>query len=152
MHPPPIFRVASMRDSARPSLRPGVFIALLGVSVCGFAPIVRAEPDLAGQYRGRGEGLVTLTVAPPTRDTNGEGYAITVDTAIRNACTGEVAGLARRVGPGRLQLATKDEGADETCTLELTFSPDRRRVRIQETTCSSFHGTACGFAGTLTRR
>ena len=83
MRLPPISCAASIHTAATPFLRPAVFVSLLGVGVCGFALTVRAEPDLAGRYRGRGEGLVTLTVAPPTRDKDGEGYAITVADAAR---------------------------------------------------------------------
>ena len=151
MRLPPI-HVATFCHVARASLCHRISVGLLAAGLSGYASAVQAEPGLTGQYRGRGEGLVTLKVAPPTHDKDGEGYAITVDTAIRNVCTGEVAGLARRVGPERLRLTAKDEGADEICTLELTFSLDRRRVRIEETACSYFHGTACGFAGTLMQR
>ncbi len=48
-------------------------------------------------------------------------------------------------------LTRKDKGSDETCTLTLRFSPDRKRVRIEERRCGNFHGTSCAFGGALTR-
>lgn len=131
-------------------------LALIAVAGLGAIPAAGAEPSLSGRYRGRGEGTLTLTVAPPVRDARGEAYRITAGTAIRDRCTGSVSGLARRDGPNALRLTTPNaepgEAAEETCTLTLMFSPDGRRVRVEETTCSAFHGTECGFSGALTRR
>ena len=78
-------------------------------------------------------------------------HFVVVGTAIPDQCTGELRGLAKPGDPGALMLTRKDKGSDETCTLTLRFSRDRKRVRIEERRCGNFHGTSCAFGGALTR-
>lgn len=147
-HPTPIRRTLRRRGPAHlvtTALRLGLLISL-GLA----AEPVRAGSPFDGRYQGRGEGRLDLQVFE-FGDGSGSHFVV-ANTAIPDQCTGELRGLAKAAGPGALALTHKDSGSDETCTLTLRFGPERRRVRMEERGCSDFHGSACAFDGTLTRR
>jgi hypothetical protein len=110
----------------------------------------RAEAPFEGRYQGRGEGRLSLTVS--SRGGAGPGATHTIDafTGIPNACSGTISGVARRVDADTLRLSVK--GDEAVCEITLRFGPDRKRVRMDEQECGNFHGPACAFDGTLTRR
>lgn len=72
----------------RVSTEIALLLVLIGAGTIGLSSSAQAEPGFTGQYSGRGEGLVTLTHWPPTRDARGEGYRLTAKTAIGHNCTG----------------------------------------------------------------
>lgn len=121
----------------------GVLIALVG------APAFAASP-FEGRYQGRGEGQLALQVF--ALDDGSDTHFVLAETALPNQCTGDLRGLARPSGPMTLVLRKTEPGAEETCTLTLRFSADRARVRMEEKDCSTYHGTACAFDGSLKRR
>lgn len=121
----------------------GVLITLAG------APASAASP-FEGRYQGRGEGQLALQVF--ALDDGSDTHFVLAETALPNQCTGDLRGLARPSGPMTLVLRKTEPGAEETCTLTLRFSADRARVRMEEKDCSTYHGAACAFDGSLKRR
>lgn len=110
----------------------------------------RAESPFEGRYQGRGEGRLNLQVFE-LGDGSGAHFVV-AGTAIPNACTGELRGLAKPGGSGALVLIRRESGSEEVCALTLRFGPDRKRVQMEERDCGDFHGTSCAFDGALTRR
>ncbi|GJD91399.1 hypothetical protein BHAOGJBA_4947 [Methylobacterium hispanicum] len=120
-----------------------VLMALAG------APASAASP-FEGRYQGRGEGQLALQVF--ALDDGSDAHFVLAETALMNQCTGDLRGLARPSGPMTLVLRKTEPGAEETCTLTLRFSADRARARMEERDCSTYHGAACAFDGSLKRR
>lgn len=110
-----------------------------------------AEPTFEGRFKGRGEGALDLQVFALGADKPGE-HLVIAETAIPNACTGEVRGVARRQGPGVLRLRKATDEPGQFCEITLRYGPDGKRVAMSAEGCGDFHGTACDFVGTLTRR
>lgn len=133
------------------ALTRGTVHAALLALLCVSEP-AQSEPRLEGRFQGRGEGLLSLRVADVSTDQNRPEYYVTVDTAVPNACTGSVGGLAALINPGTLRLHQKGEGSEETCAVTLRFSPDRNRVTMSAQSCSDFRGMSCDFTGALKRR
>lgn len=126
-----------------------VTAAVLLLAALISAPALAVSP-FEGQYQGRGEGRLQLRVFEVGDGTGA--HFIIAETAIPNACTGELIGMGRPSGAGVLILHQTDSDADEVCTLTLRFSPDGKRVRMTPQGCGYFHGTSCDFDGELSRR
>lgn len=133
-------------------LRTGPFAALLfGISVLTSA-VARAEPTFDGEFKGRGEGRLSLQVfALDDPQAIAGMYFFSVETAALNRCTGQVAGIARKTAQNTLTLRKKPDENEEACEITLRYTPDGKSVRVEENACAYWHGTECAFDGRLTK-
>jgi hypothetical protein len=102
-----------------------------------------------GKYSGQGEGKLSLDIKPATAGK----YQVSLSTAAASAggsrCGGSVDGLGTMTGDTLLLVVDKDAGH---CEVHLKFNGARTRAEIEESGCSGYHGAACGFDGTVTKR
>lgn len=111
-----------------------------------------AEVPLEGRFRGQGEGRLDLQVYALGTNGPGDEHLVIAETAIPNACTGEVRGIARRQGAGVLRLRKPSGEPDQVCKVTLHYSPEGKRVAMTAAGCCGFHGTSCDLVGRLKRR
>lgn len=111
-----------------------------------------AQTPLEGRFQGRGEGRLDLQVYALSTDGPGDEHLVIAETAIPNACTGEVRGVAHRQGAGVLRLRKPSSEPDQVCEVTLRYSPDGQRAAMSAEQCGDFHGTSCDFVGSLKRR
>ena len=106
-----------------------------------------------GEYSGKGEGDLSMTII--TLDSEKEVEAVSIGTG-SNGCGGGMTGVGTVVGNTlKFQNYTKEEGA-ENCVLSIAFKEGKKGKKTATVSegegCYFFHGTACGFSGTLRQK
>lgn len=104
----------------------------------------QANESISGRYSGTGEGDLDMSISEPTGDGS---YQVSVSTSAER-CGGSVEGEAKR-SDNKLQLIAKSDG-EEACNIEIAITGKTAEVNEQDG-CTSFHGAACGFSGSLRR-
>jgi hypothetical protein len=103
-----------------------------------------------GKYSGQGEGRLALEIKPPRNGKHAVSLSTTAASAGGGRCGGAVEGLGTLRG-NTLALTANRDG--ERCQITLTFDSNGSRAEIEEGNgCTSFHGAACGFGGTVRKR
>ena len=116
--------------------------ATLAALACFIAGPALADSRMEGRFQGRGEGQLALSVFAMGLDNPDAGYFVLAETSVRNECSGDLRGIARRVNDTTLRLTRKPEDAEESCELTLRFSADRSLVQMTAKSCSGFHGAS----------
>lgn len=98
--------------------------------------------SIAGTWKGSLEGDGYMTVAA-----SATGVEVALNVSSPSGCAGTFKG-AGSLANNVLTLTKKD--ADQVCTITIKFSGDT--AEVDENNCSSHHGAACGFSGTLNRQ
>ncbi|WP_430911159.1 hypothetical protein [Methylobacterium sp. sgz302541] len=139
-----------MRPNRPLRTRPSAAL-LVGISVLT-STVARAEPAFDGEFKGRGEGRLSLQVSTLDDPPAVAGmYFVSVETAVLNRCTGQVTGIARKTAQNTLRLRKKPDENGEACEITLRYRPDGKSVQVEENACAYWHGTECAFDGRLTK-
>jgi len=93
--------------------------------------------DISGTWRGSN---VDMTIKPLPK-----GFDIGLVVSSLSRCTGGDISGSGTLSNNIMRLTKIDN--DQTCTVTINFVGDT--ANISEDNCLSFHGAACGFAGTL---
>jgi hypothetical protein len=105
---------------------------------------VEMAADLAGRYRGQGEGNVELNIDALAPD-GSHPATLSTHSPPPSGCGGAATG---KVLLNPLRFVAEDGG--ERC--EVTITKTGSRLEVEEGRgCSYFHGAACGFSATLER-
>ncbi|GJD93145.1 hypothetical protein [Methylobacterium iners] len=132
-------------------MRPTSIAVIAGLAVLNGGQAL-AEPKLDGEFRGRGEGRLTLQVFALDDPSPVAGaYFVSLQTALPNRCTGQVTGIARTSAPLTLTLRQKPDEDGDTCEVVLRYTSDGKGLRVDENACGNWHGRECAFEGKLTR-
>jgi hypothetical protein len=104
-------------------------------------PAAQSSRDpFIGTWTGQLEGNGEMTVTPAQ-----DGYDLSISVSSGDGCFGTFSGKAIRSG----NVLTIPSTPDESC--ELTVSVTGNTASVNEKSCSTWHGAACGFTGTLQR-
>lgn len=114
--------------------------------------LARAESPFNGEFKGRGEGSLSLRVFALDDPPAVAGiYFVNIETAILNRCTEQVTGIVRKTTKSTLVLRKKPDETGEVCKITLRYRPDGKSVEVEENACADWHGTECAFGGRLTK-
>lgn len=125
------------RESTTPPQAPTAIASTAPVPTPG------GTQEVVGTWEGELEGSGTMEV---TRGADGLYVALGVQAP--GGCGGALEGAAARNG-NRLTVQRSDDG--RSCTVIVEFADDTAQV-TEGDGCTYYHGAACGFSGTLTRR
>lgn len=77
--------------------------------------------------------------------------AAELDVGVKG-CGGSFTGVGTVVNDRIVLRPYKPRDFDEACTITLEVDKTGESVKVTEKSCSSFHGAACGYSGTLTSK
>lgn len=103
------------------------------------APAAAPSSSISGTWNGSlaGDGQMEVKPAP-------NGFDIALNVSSPSGCSGTIEGTGQ-LSDNMLTLTKKED--DQVCTISIKFAGDT--ASINENNCSSYHGVACGFDGTL---
>jgi hypothetical protein len=100
-----------------------------------------------GKYSSDANGVILYVEFHPNADAKRIDATIGVESA---ECTGSFEGSGEPADL-TLILSPKEPGQGaENCKIQLVKDKQSSKITISENGCSSYHGMACGFAGTVT--
>lgn len=98
-----------------------------------------------GRYEGRlegGDGEATI------RKAAGNSYLVDV-TVAEKGCVGNAKGKARMIGTALVLQPRPLDALRENRQCRISFTPKGHALVVEEANCLGYHGSACGFSGTL---
>ena len=115
------------------------------IVLCCFASPAFAQSDWVGNYASRhGPYSLSAKISPNAGGT----FKVKVEVASqRPSCMGEVETTAEMKGS---ELVTQPAEKGDEC--RLTISKSGTGITLKEDKCSTWHGAACEFSGSLKRR